>query len=516
MSLWYGWGDEADAQVVPPHVAELLDQFLGVSGPPRPAPELADVKLPASRLAAAVLAELAAAVGEEHVWLDPETRIRHTRGKSTVDLLRLRAGDAAESPDAIVLPSTHGEVLEVLRVCATHSVAVVPFGGGTSVVGGLAPVATAFAGWIALDLGRMATLVSVDPVSRVAVLGPGLRGPQADALLAEHGLSLGHYPQSYEYASIGGYAATRSSGQFSAGYGRFDDMVVALRVATPAGTIEAGRAPRSAAGPDLRQLFLGSEGTLGVITSVAVRVHPLPEATTVDGWRVPSFVDGFALVRRLAQDGPLPTMVRLSDETETALNAAEVGGCLLLVAHEGTAATVAASRSAADEILTDAGATALASEIGAGWQRTRYQAPYLRDALLGIGALAETLETATFWSSVPGLYAAVKQALTQSLTDWGTPVVLCHVSHVYATGASLYFTVACRQADDPVAQWRTAKEAANRAILDHGGTITHHHAVGTDHAAAYAEEVGPLGLAALRAVKRELDPTGILNPGILL
>jgi alkyldihydroxyacetonephosphate synthase len=479
-------------------------------------PALTDVRLPPGTLSTQALADLRAAVGADHVDTGDEARVRHARGKSTVDLLRLRAADAAGAPDAVVRPGGHDEVLAVLEACGRHRVAVVPFGGGTSVVGGLNP--TPLSATVALDLGRMARLVSVDPVSRVAVLEPGLRAPDAEAKLAEHGMSLGHYPQSFEYASIGGFAATRSSGQFSAGYGRFDDMVVALRVATPAGTIECGRAPRSAAGPDLRQLFLGSEGTFGVITSVSLRVHPVPETSVVEAWQLPlSFVDAAGVVRRLVQDGPVPTMVRLSDELETMVGSSGAAGCLAVLAHEGPPAVVAASRAWAADVLAEAGATALPDAVGEDWRHTRYQAPYLRDALLGTGALAETLETATFWSAVPTLYAAVRDALTASLSGRGTPpVVLCHVSHVYATGASLYFTVVCRQDSDPVAQWQAAKAAASRAILDHGGTITHHHAVGTDHAEAYAEEIGPLGLAALRAVKERLDPAGICNPGVLL
>jgi alkyldihydroxyacetonephosphate synthase len=514
MSLWYGWGDAADALALPPRVADLLEQFLGVGGAPAPEPVLAEVRVPAGSLPSAVLAELAAAVGADQVDTAAEARVRHTRGKSTVDLLRMRAGEVDDAPDAVVHPGDHDEVLAVLEICARHRIAVVPFGGGTSVVGGLSADRSGFTGVVCLDLDRMSRLVSVDPVSRVAVLEPGLRAPEAERLLAEHGMSLGHYPQSFAYASIGGFAATRSSGQFSAGYGRFDEMVVALRVATPVGTVEAGRAPKSAAGPDLRQLFLGSEGTLGVITAVSLRIHPAPASTVVEAWQLPSFVDSFAVVRRLAQDGPLPTMVRLSDEMETAVNAPGVSGCMAMLGFEDSTIEC---RPDAGAVLREAGAKPLPADAGADWLRNRYQAPYLRDALLGTGALAETLETATFWSGLPALYEAVRTALTATLTALGTPpVVLCHISHVYATGASLYFTVACKQADDPVAQWRAAKQAANRAILDAGGTITHHHAVGTDHAAAYAEEIGPLGLVALRAVKDRLDPAGILNPGVLL
>ncbi len=338
MSLWYGWGDADSAMTLPPNVSDLLEQAFGVKAGAAPVPSIDEVRLPATALDPAARAELATAVGDEHVRDSAEARVRHTRGKSTVDLLRLRSGEADDAPDAVVLPGGHDDVAAVLAICSRERIAVVPFGGGTSVVGGLAAVRGGFAGVIALDLSRMDRLVSVDPVSRVAVFEPGVRAPRADVLLAEHGFRLGHFPQSYEYASIGGFAATRSSGQFSAGYGRFDEMVVGLRAATPAGTIEAGRAPRSAAGPDLRQLLLGSEGAFGVITSVSVRVHPIPAEPVVDAWGFDSFLDALAVIRRLAQDGPLPTMIRLSDETETALSTGVDSGasCIALVAYEGS------------------------------------------------------------------------------------------------------------------------------------------------------------------------------------
>jgi alkyldihydroxyacetonephosphate synthase len=516
MNLWYGWGDAADAMTLPPDVTALLEEALGVTPSSARPPALDQVRLPGSALDPLVAAELATAVGDANVRDSVEDRVRHTRGKSTVDLLRLRSGDGADAPDALVLPGNHDDVLAVLEICTRHRIAVVPFGGGTSVVGGLTPVRAGFAGVVALDLSRLDRLVSVDAVSRVAVLEAGVRAPRADDLLAEQGMSLGHFPQSYPYASIGGFAATRSSGHFSTGYGRFDEMVVGLRAATPSGTIDTGRAPRSAAGPDLRQLLLGSEGTLGVITSVAVRVHPLPSSEVVDAWGFDSFLDAVPVVRRLIQDGPAPAMIRLSDEVETMLSTGAGSGasCVALIAYE---TSTWSARPAIEKVLIDAGARPLPATVGEQWLRNRYQAPYLRDALLDAGALAETLETATFWSDIPELYTAVRSAVTNALTAQGTaPVVLCHVSHVYTTGASLYFTIVSAQAADPVAQWRAAKAAANRAILDHRGTITHHHAVGTDHAVAYAEEVGPVALAALRAVKRQLDPAGILNPGVLL
>jgi alkyldihydroxyacetonephosphate synthase len=521
---WAGWGDPTQVPELPDQVRDLLAQGLGVRPPASAAVSLGAVTLPEPRLAASVHEALQSVVGSDHVLADPESRVRHTRGKSTPDLLRIRAGDASDAPDVVLVPGRHEEVVELLGLCSSHRVAVVPFGGGTSVVGGLTPEAHGFAGVAAIDLRRMNALVSVDEVSRLAELEPGLRGPEAEELLARRGYTVGHFPQSFEYATLGGFAAARSSGQASAGYGRFDELVLGLRVATPVGTLALGRAPKSAAGPDLRQLVLGSEGALGVITGLTVAVRPAPEARVYEGWRLPSFEEGMAAIRALAQDGPRPTVLRLSDEAETALNLARpsevagpsAGGVLAIVGYEGTAQDVAARRSAATEILAGAGGQL---EAGAGehWARERYRGPYLRDALLDAGALVETLETVTFWSSVPRLYETVSSTLRESLTGQGTPpVVLCHVSHVYPAGASLYFTVACAQTDDPVAQWWAAKAAASDAILAAGGSITHHHGVGTDHREWYAREIGELGVGVLQAVKARLDPAGIMNPGVLV
>ncbi|MEV5545695.1 FAD-binding oxidoreductase [Streptomyces sp. NPDC052309] len=525
--LWNGWGDPARATPLPDTVTGLLRDLLGVKPREAASVRLTEIDVPPSPLADAAHRALLAAVGdrEDRVRTDAETRIRHTRGKSTPDLLRMREGDVTDTPAAVVLPESHDEVVAVLRACAEHRLPLVPFGGGTSVVGGLAPGRPA--AFVALDLRHMNRLLDLDPVSRIATLQPGLRAPEAEALLAGHGYTLGHFPQSYEWATLGGFAATRSSGQASAGYGRFDEMVLALTLATPEGTLDTGRAPRSAAGPDLRQLVLGSEGAFGVITSVTVRIRPVPRVRRYEGWRFASFADGTAALRRLAQDGPRPTVLRLSDETETLIGLAQpdaIGtaleqsaGCLAVVGFEGTEEDTAHRREGAAAVLRASGGTFAGEEPGERWAHGRYSAPYLRDSLLDAGALAETLETATYWSRVPALYTAVRDALTATLTEAGTPpLVMCHISHVYENGASLYFTVVSAQGDDAVAHWTRAKHAANEAILAAGGTITHHHGVGTDHRDWYVREAGPLGVEALRAVKRRLDPDGLLNPGVLL
>jgi alkyldihydroxyacetonephosphate synthase len=513
------WGDPARAAALPDTARGLVELVFPVSDR-----RVADgpVVLPVPGLSDQALGDLAAVVGPEHVLTDDESRRLRTRGKSTPDLLRARAGDLSDAPDAVVRPSDHDEIQALLEVAARHRVAVVPFGGGTSVVGGLVARRDGFAGVVSLDLVRMKRLLAVDPVSMTATLEPGLRGPEAEALLAEHGLTLGHFPQSFEYASIGGFAATRSSGQSSAGYGRFDALVEGLVVATPAGPVELGHAPASAAGPDLRQVFLGSEGAYGAITAVTVRVRAVPEQKVYDGWRWPSFDAGAGAMRTLAQAELLPTVLRLSDENETALNLADPdsiggsssGGCLMIAGFEGTPAAVAARRAAVSAVLEDLGGEAAGEEPGRKWVAGRFDAPYLRDSMLDAGVLVETLETATYWSQLRRTYDAVSTALTETL---GEPaMVLCHVSHVYETGASLYFTVASAEGDDALGRWLGAKRAAMDAIVATGATITHHHAVGTDHQPWLEDEIGAAGMEVLRAIKRAVDPSGIMNPGVLV
>ena len=519
---WFAWGDPARARELDPGLRDLVAQVLRARFEALPPVPEEQVELPPTRLDARTRGLFAAVVGSEHVNAEDPVRLRHCGGKSTPDLLLRRAGTADPAPDAVLYPADHDEVERLLAVCSAERVAVVPFGGGTSVVGGVTPLRGGFRAVVALDLRRLDRLVSVDPVSMTAVLGAGVRGPHAEALLAEHGLTLGHLPQSHEYATIGGYAATRSSGQASSGYGRFEDMVVSLRVATPRGTLEAGGPPASAAGPDLRRLLLGSEGTLGVITEVGVRVRRTPERVLDEAWTFPDFRTGVDALRVLAQSDARPTMARVLDESETFVGAAMGGreaspGCQAVLGFEGASAEVDARAAAVRELMAGAGGTPLGPEPVAHWRENRFSSPYLRDTLLSAGILAETLETAASWTGLLPLYAAVSEALTGALEgDEGGAVVMCHVSHTYPTGASLYFTVATAAGADPVARWGRAKRAASDAIMANGGTITHHHAVGADHRPWMAAEIGPLGGDVLRAVKAALDPEGVLNPGKLI
>ncbi|MDS1272171.1 FAD-binding oxidoreductase [Lipingzhangella sp. LS1_29] len=533
---WNGWGDpEHDpAQMISESTRALLEQTLGASLSEQPPVPLDQVRPPASRLTQTARAALRTVLGSAGLRDDDRTRIDHCGGKSTDDLLRRRAGDVTPCPDAVLFPASHEELLDVLRICNEQRIAVVPFGGGTSVVGGVEPVAGPMATVVTVDLSRMKQLLHLDEDSHTATLHAGLRTPEVEELLGARGYTLGHLPQSYEYATIGGYAATRSTGQASGGYGRFDDMVVSLRMATPRGTLAPGRSPASAAGPDLRQLVLGSEGTLGIITEVTVRVRPLPHARTDAAWVVPDFSTGVRAMREIARAAPRPTVARLSDETETFVQATLAGrdpapGSLLVLGFEGTDSEVTRQRAAVDEALrrldtssaasggTHGPAVAADSSAVGDWRRSRFDGPYLRDALLSVGVLTETLETATTWSQLEPLYHAVRDALHASLDGpEGTAIVMCHISHSYPSGASLYLTVATPCGRDPRARWARAKRAASDAIAANGGTITHHHAVGTDHRPWMSTEIGALGAASLAAMKSTLDPAGILNPHKLI
>lgn len=530
-----GWGPATGPHELPAAARKWLRREIGWTPRSTPAEELAAVTTGATMLPDSTSAGLIEIVGDEHVRTDGPSRLRRGAGRSYLDLIRRRGGDVSGLPDAVVLPGSHDEVLAILTRCVKDDIAVVPFGGGTSVVGGLAGGAGGHRAVIALDVARLNAIDSIDAKSLLVKAGPGLRAPEFEARMARYGLTLGHFPQSYEFATLGGYAATRSSGQASSGYGRFDELVEAARLATPVGTWEVGRSPASAAGPDLLGLVLGSEGTFGVITDLTLRVRPAPEAKQYEGWSFRSLPRALEGLRQLARAEMLPDVARLSDPNETRANLVLAGsskasalqgilrarghggGCLLILGWEGEADVIGVRRRAASSMLRRCEAIRLGRSVGQSWVSNRYSGPYIRDALLDVGLLVETLETAATWSDLPDVYEATGAALTESLsTEDKRPLVMCHVSHVYPTGASLYFTVIADRNDDrPLQQWLLAKRAATDALLSRGGVLTHHHAVGIDHAPWFSREVGDLGVAVLHAVKDRLDPTGICNPCIL-
>lgn len=497
-------------------------------------PPLESVKLPeAGSLPEAVLN----AAGRENVSILDEDRLRHSGGQSYADLLERRSGAVADVPDAVISIGSDSHITALLEACSRHSVAVVPYGGGTSVVGGVRPTRGDCARVISLDTVNLRD-VKVDHVSRTATLGAGLRGPEAEAALNEAGFTLGHFPQSFEYATVGGFAATRSAGQASSGYGRFDSLVSSIRLATPAGLLSTLETPHTAIGPSLRELVIGSEGAFGVIPDVTVMVRPLPETRRYEAWLIDDFETGNEVIRSLAQSGRLPTIARVSDPAETDVSlgisgpsgtAGEVfnrylrirgksDGALMILGLEGSDSGVRRDRRDLTRTLRSSGALSLGQSAGRSWEKGRFHGPYLRESLLDRGLVVETLETAQQWSRHRELYQGVRAAILGELDALEVGgIVMCHLSHAYRDGASLYFTViASPGPDGGAATWQRIKASSTAAIRSCGGTLSHHHATGRDHTPYLEGEIGKLGIETLRAVKERLDPEGIMNPGCLI
>ncbi|HEX2129619.1 MAG TPA: FAD-binding oxidoreductase [Solirubrobacterales bacterium] len=530
---WWGWGDPDKRVTLGQGARAMLRAELGDAEPDQRV-AIEEVAIPAPRDLPPSLTE---AVSAASVLTAHDQRVRRAAGSSYPDLVRLRHGDLGRAPDAVVMPGSAAQIAAVLDVCAREGIAVIPFGGGTSVVGGVDPEPGPHGAAISLDLRRLRS-VEVDPVSMTATLGPGLRGPEAEDALGAQGFTIGHFPQSFEYATIGGFAATRSAGQASSGYGRFDEVVTHVAMTAPSGELRTLRTPHTAAGPSLRELIVGSEGTLGVITEVTVRVRPAPAVRRYEAWITADFGAGRELFRSLAQAEALPDVARLSDESETRVSLELAGtaglkrtlldaylalrrrrgGCLVICGWEGESEAVERRRALSAKLLRSAGAVPLGRAPGRAWEHGRFEGPYLRDELLDLGYMVETLETSHTWARLDDLYRGVGTALAAAMAGQGTPgIVMCHVSHAYPDGASLYFTFACRaRRGEELEQWRAVKTAACEAIVAAEGTITHHHAVGRDHAPYMRAEVGELGIEALRALKERLDPAGIMNPGKLL
>ncbi len=472
--------------------------------------------------------------------IDRIDRLGHARGQGLVDVLRLRTGRVPALPDAVVRPADADEVATVLAACAQSGIRVIPWGGGTSVTGGVNVVA-GDPPVISLDLGRMAGVHDLDEVSGLATVGPGTPGPRLEAELATRGLTLGHFPQSWELATVGGWVATRSSGQESLGYGRIEDMVAGLELVAPRDRLVLDARPASAAGPDLRQLVMGSEGRLGVITEVTFRVRPRPAEVGVEAALLPDLGHGLEAARELTRSDLSLTMLRLSDAPETQV-AMAVGlassrfaglargwlrlrglgddACLLLVGSAGDPFDVGDALAAARSIVRAHSGMSLGRGPGAHWTRDRFRHPYLRESLLDLGYATDTFETATVWSRAADVRERIVAAISSALDAGGERVaVLCHVSHPYRDGTSLYFTFFIRCADDPdatVERWARVKRAANRALVASGATLSHHHGIGQWHAPDYPDEVGRTGRDLVAAAARRMDPDGILNPHVLL
>ena len=530
MRRWNGWGDDTFTYELPESAARFLHEVVGPGKPQRQV-TLAEVvaQVPPSRLAAHPL-----------ISTDPECRVRHARGQSFPDWVAMRSGEFGVFPDGVAHPHNEADVRALLNYAQETGARLIPYGGGTSVVGhvnplpGERPVLT-------VDLGRMTRLRSWDAVSNLATFGAGVNGPDLEAQLRALGRTLGHFPQSFEYSTLGGWIATRSSGQESLAYGRIENMFAGGRLETPAGTLKIPhKFPASAAGPDLRELVLGSEGRLGIITEATVRASLLPEREECHAVFFPNFDEGRAAVREMLQARLPLAMLRLSTATETettltmaghefllgslakylALRGAGEEKCMLLMGLSGREAIVKVGRKEALGIANEHRGVYATQTFGKQWTKSRFTSPYLRDTLWDAGYAIDTLETAIDWGGVPALVADIEKHLRGALLNEDEFVhVFTHLSRLYPYGTSIYVQYLFRIADTPeetLRRWRVMKTAASEVIVKHGATISHQHGVGTDHKQYLPAEKGALGIKALETVARVFDPEGVMNPGKLM
>jgi alkyldihydroxyacetonephosphate synthase len=512
--LWGDPGQALDDEAVAGLRALLAEQFPGADLRDNPLPDWRQAALPAPRLPVPTALQ-------PLVHDDAATRLLHAAGRSTTDLLALRAGRIV-APDLVATPGTDAEVAAVLDWCADSGAACIPFGGGTSVVGGVNPSAGERP-VVTLQLRRLGRVLEVDTVSRAAHVQAGATGPWLEDQLRDTGLTLRFYPQSFEFSTLGGWIATRAGGHYATRLTHIDDIVECVTAITPTGTWTSARVPASGAGPSPDRLLLGSEGTLGVITDAWVRLQARPEHRAAASVDFATFAAAAHAVRLLAQSGLEPANCRVLDPVEALVNQAGDGsGAVLLLTFESSWRPVERDLDDGIALCRDAGGVprdaAARSEAAERWRGAFFAAPYLRDALLGMGAVADTFETAVTWDRFDALHRDVVTAATAAVRQaCGDGIVTCRITHAYADGAAPYFTViAPGRPGEQAAQWAEIKAAASEAILAAGGTITHHHAVGADHRPWYDRQRPEPFARAFAAAKRELDPQGMLNPGVLL
>lgn len=530
MRYWSSWGVENSEYTT--DLGEAAQQVLGAlvgEATPLPLASLAEVtaKVPASRL-------------PEHplVNRDGEERVRHARGQSLPDVLQMRGGDVDTFPDGVAFPESSAQVRELLEYAREHDIDVIPYGGGTSVVGHINP-ASGDRAVLTIDMSRMDQLIELDQDSQIATFGAGTPGPLLEQQLQREGYTLGHFPQSWELSTVGGWVASRSSGQQSLRYGRIEQMFAGGKMETMEGTLEVPTIPASSAGPDIREMIMGSEGRMGIITEVKVRVTPLPEQESFHVVFYPSWDAGMAAARELAQMKVQLSMVRLSNELETmtlllsgdANEVAELdkhlagqgisdGKVMMTYGATGTSRQCDSALEITRGIISRHGGVDGGDRLGANWAHGRFSAPYLREPLLAAGFAVDTMETAVDWGKVKDTMNCIEGAIREAATSEGEKVhVYTHLSHVYSQGSSIYTTYMFRCAQDyqeTLARWERIKSAGARAIVSCGGTISHQHGVGADHRAYLPAEKGALGIAAIRSLCDLFDPDSLMNPGKLL
>jgi alkyldihydroxyacetonephosphate synthase len=544
---WWGWGDEAVSftHADKPGLAPFLERALGldVHGKTSRPAAFDDLDIPESTLSPGLRADLEAAIGSGYVSTDALDRVVHARGKSLRDLVRHRRGDLGRLPDVVVRPADEDELTAVVRAAIDADAVVIPFGGGTNIAGSLEAPADEERDIVSVDLGRMDRVIGIDDASRLARVQPGVFGPHLEQQLNARGWTIGHFPDSFSYSTLGGWIATRSSGMQSDKYGDIADLTRALRVVTPAGTLATRPVPHTSTGPSVREMVLGSEGRLGIISEATVHVHRVPEHRVILGYLFPDWASALSAMHDIAASEASPSVTRVSDANETQFSFATrkepspidrlkskalttylerrrnfdlEAMCLSFIGYEGTKAHVSAQRKLVGRIVAGHGGLGIGASPGELYDQKKFDTPYIRDYLLDRGALADVSETAAPWSALPTVYGNVvanAQAAFDDLDVHG--YIMCHLSHSYHAGACLYFTFGFKPSGsrEPLEEYDAVKSAVQQTFVDSGATLSHHHAVGTEHESWLEQDISAPGVAMLRALFDGMDPGANLNPG---
>lgn len=544
---WWGWGVDGVAfhHQDKPAFAPFVKMAVGIDvDSPATAPtSFEDVTVPESRADAEFVTELQGIVGAQNATVDAMERVVHTFGKSIRDLIRVRSGHLDRTPDVVVYPADEAEVQRVVDAAVAMDAVIIPFGGGSNIVGSLEPHAAESRTVISLDLGRLNRVLDIDEVSGLARIEAGALGPDLEAQLTAKGWTLGHFPDSFTHSTLGGWVATRSSGMQSDKYGDIADIARGLRVVRPDGTLVIRAIPSASTGPSVREMIVGSEGRLGVITEVTVQVHRIPARREILAYLFPNWKAGLEAMRQISESDATPTVTRVSDARETGFSfatAKESRGisklvtqglqrylkargwtidqmCLSFIGYEGSASHVARQKKLVGAIVRKHGGIGVGKGPGILYDQKKFDTPYLRDFLLDRGAAADVSETAAPWSKLLGLYEHAIESANRAYEEIGVKGwIMAHLSHSYHTGACLYFTFAFAHDDDPLKQYDIVKSAIQQAFIDSGATISHHHGVGLEHAPWLEQDISAGGVAVMQGLFDSADPTGTFNPGKII
>ncbi len=552
MMKWWGWGDPNMTFPIKnkPNLWPFIKNKLGLNSDAKNhAPVSREmIKLSSPQINNEFLTQLSTILGPHQLTSNEDQRLLHSYGKSFANLFYVRKGIVKQAPDLIVFPESHEDVESIVALAHTHNVCLIPFGGGTNIVGGIDPRDNFLENSVrrmvvTLNMQKMNKLICLDEEARTATIEAGALGPQLEKDLQARGWSLGHYPDSFEFSTLGGWIATRSAGMQSDAYGKIEDMVVSLKMVTPAGTLMTKTTPASSAGPDLNRMVAGSEGILGIITQACMRVHKAPTVKNYLGFLLPSFADGVKAIQECLDKGWIPSLIRLQDEGETQLafnlkspkkgveafiqhqvkRYLKLKGyttpCIMIIGFEGEPKPTEITACEATKILKKHRAFPLGAGVGKTWSEDKFNVPYLRDYVMDYGVMVDVAETAASWSNILRVHKTTLECVEQKFKNEckGFGYIGCHISHTYQTGACLYFTYAAPQdAGREMEQYYSFKKVVTDNFMKQGATLTHHHAVGYEHSPWLEQEITPTGVKALQALKQNFDPKNILNPGKLL